>query len=193
MLFLTLALGIKFTAYIKLTLYLRSLCLKITPLVKITKFSINKTKLANPAKIPSKIIKELLITRNDSNPEVSRVMPIIENKPQVIPSYVKSEIQNIEQDIGVLPPIDLLDEANSYNIQLQSPAELEALAKELLDVIAYFGVKGKVIDIRQGQVVTMYEPAAGNKSSMVIGLSDDIALSLSAHSTLLQLYPVEML
>lgn len=190
-LFLILALGIKFTAYIKLTLYLRSLWLKITPLVKIPKFSINKTKLANPAKIPLKIIKEPLITRNDSSPEVSRVMPIIENKPQVIPSYVKSEVQNIEQDIGILPPIDLLDEATSYNIQLQSPAELEAKAKELLDVLADFGVKGKVIDIRQGPVVTMYEfePAAGTKSSRVIGLSDDIARSLSAHSTRIAVIP----
>ncbi len=191
-LFLILALGIKFTAYIKLTLYLRSLWLKITPLVKIPKFSINKTKLANPAKIPLKIIKEPLITRNDSSPEVSHVMPIIENKPQVIPrSYVKSEVQNIEQDIGILPPIDLLDEATSYNIQLQSPAELEAKAKELLDVLADFGVKGKVIDIRQGPVVTMYEfePAAGTKSSRVIGLSDDIARSLSAHSTRIAVIP----
>ena len=190
-LFLILALGIKFTAYIKLTLYLRSLWLKIMPLVKIPKFSINKTKLANPAKIPLKIIKEPLITRNDSSPEVSRVMPIMENKPQVIPSYVKSEVQNIEQDIGILPPIDLLDEATSYNIQLQSPAELEAKAKELLDVLADFGVKGKVIDIRQGPVVTMYEfePAAGTKSSRVIGLSDDIARSLSAHSTRIAVIP----
>ena len=190
-LFLILALGIKFTAYIKLTLYLRSLWLKITPLVKIPKFSINKTKLANPAKIPLKIIKEPLITRNDSSPEVSRVMPIIESNPQVIPSYVKSEVQNIEQDIGILPPIDLLDEATSYNIQLQSPAELEAKAKELLDVLADFGVKGKVIDIRQGPVVTMYEfePAAGTKSSRVIGLSDDIARSLSAHSTRIAVIP----
>jgi S-DNA-T family DNA segregation ATPase FtsK/SpoIIIE len=87
--------------------------------------------------------------------------------------------------------INLLDQASSYNIQTQSPAELEAKAEELLAVLADFGVKGKIIDIRQGPVVTMYEfePAAGTKSSRVIGLSDDIARSLSAHSTRIAVIP----
>lgn len=190
-LFLILALGIKFTSYVKFTLYLKSLWVKITALVKIPKFSFNKIKLANPAKIPSQIIKEPIITGNGSSPEVSRVIPIIGDKLQVIPSPIKSEVQRIEQDAGVLPPVDLLDEASNHNIKFQSPTELEAKAEELLAVLGDFGVKGKVIDIRQGPVVTMYEfePAAGTKSSRVIGLSDDIARSLSAHSTRIAVIP----
>lgn len=190
-LFLILALGIKFTSYVKFTLYLKSLWVKIKALVKIPKFSFNTIKLVNPAKIPSKIIKEPIITGYGSSPEVSRVIPTIGNKPQVIPSSIKSEVQRIEQEAGVLPPVDLLDEASNPNIKFQSPTELEAKAEELLAVLGDFGVKGKVIDIRQGPVVTMYEfePAAGTKSSRVIGLSDDIARSLSAHSTRIAVIP----
>ena len=47
-----------------------------------------------------------------------------------------------------------------------------------------FGVKGEIINVRPGPVVTMYElePAPGIKSSRVIGLADDIARSMSAIS-----------
>ena len=47
-----------------------------------------------------------------------------------------------------------------------------------------FGVKGEIINVRPGPVVTLYElePAPGIKSSRVIGLADDIARSMSAIS-----------
>ena len=54
-------------------------------------------------------------------------------------------------------------------------------ARLLEDVLADFGVKGEVKDIKPGPVVTLYElePARGTKSSRVIGLADDIARSMS--------------
>lgn len=92
---------------------------------------------------------------------------------------------------NVLPSTDLLDEADKNKFQAATPAELEQKAEELLTVLGDFGVRGKIIDIKQGPVVTMYEfePAAGTKSSRVIGLSDDIARSLSAHSTRIAVIP----
>ena len=47
-----------------------------------------------------------------------------------------------------------------------------------------FGVKGQIVKVRPGPVVTLYElePAPGTKSSRVIGLADDIARSMSAVS-----------
>jgi S-DNA-T family DNA segregation ATPase FtsK/SpoIIIE len=96
-----------------------------------------------------------------------------------------------EQEFGPLPSVDLLDDVKDQHIQMQSPTELEQKAQELILVLGDFGVKGKVVDIRQGPVVTMYEfePAAGTKSSRVIGLSDDIARSLSAISTRIAVIP----
>ncbi len=45
-----------------------------------------------------------------------------------------------------------------------------------------FGVRGEIINVRPGPVVTLYElePAPGIKSARVIGLADDIARSMSA-------------
>jgi S-DNA-T family DNA segregation ATPase FtsK/SpoIIIE len=57
-------------------------------------------------------------------------------------------------------------------------------ARLLEDVLADFGIKGEVKDIKPGPVVTLYElePARGTKSSRVIGLADDIARSMSVAS-----------
>ncbi len=98
---------------------------------------------------------------------------------------------DIEEITAILPSTDLLDQANEQNIHKQTPDELDSKASELLSVLSDFGVKGKIIDIKQGPVVTMYEfePAAGTKSSRVIGLSDDIARSLSAISTRIAVIP----
>jgi S-DNA-T family DNA segregation ATPase FtsK/SpoIIIE len=57
-------------------------------------------------------------------------------------------------------------------------------ARLLETVLAEFGVKGVIDQIRPGPVVTLYElvPAAGVKSSRVMSLADDIARSMSARA-----------
>jgi hypothetical protein len=64
------------------------------------------------------------------------------------------------------------------------PEALEQNARMLEGVLEDFGVKGEIINVRPGPVVTLYElePAPGIKSSRVIGLADDIARSMSAIS-----------
>ena len=54
----------------------------------------------------------------------------------------------------------------------------------LENVLDDYGVKGEIVSVRPGPVVTMYElePAPGLKASRVIGLADDIARSMSALS-----------
>ena len=82
-----------------------------------------------------------------------------------------------------LPPLHLLTEAPD-DISAHSLSE-EALAQnaQLLEgVLDDFGVKGEIVHVRPGPVVTLYElePAPGIKSSRVVGLADDIARSMSA-------------
>lgn len=90
-----------------------------------------------------------------------------------------------------LPTIDLLGKYNNQLVEPQSDEALREKAEDLLGVLRDFGVKGEVVGISQGPVVTMYElePSAGTKSSRVIGLSDDIARSLSAISTRIAVIP----
>ncbi|MBN9309080.1 DNA translocase FtsK, partial [Devosia sp.] len=72
-----------------------------------------------------------------------------------------------------------------------APERLEAMARKLESVLADFGVKGDIINVRPGPVVTLYElePAPGIKSSRVISLADDIARSMSAISARVAVVP----
>ncbi|THK38868.1 DNA translocase FtsK [Ensifer sp. MPMI2T] len=82
-----------------------------------------------------------------------------------------------------LPPMQFLAEPKNIarDPSLSSDA-LEQNARMLEGVLEDFGVKGEIIHVRPGPVVTLYElePAPGIKSSRVIGLADDIARSMSA-------------
>jgi DNA segregation ATPase FtsK/SpoIIIE, S-DNA-T family len=82
-----------------------------------------------------------------------------------------------------LPPLTLLAEPKAVvrDASLSKEA-LEQNARLLEGVLEDFGVKGDIIHVRPGPVVTLYElePAPGIKSSRVIGLADDIARSMSA-------------
>ena len=65
------------------------------------------------------------------------------------------------------------------------------MARRLEGVLEDFGVKGDIINVRPGPVVTLYElePAPGIKSSRVISLADDIARSMSAISARVAVVP----
>ena len=61
----------------------------------------------------------------------------------------------------------------------------------LENVLDDFGIRGEIGRIQSGPVVTRYElePAPGVRSSRVIGLSDDIARSMSAISARVAVVP----
>jgi len=80
------------------------------------------------------------------------------------------------------PPLSLLEDPVDVVRQNLSDDALNANARLLETVLDDYGVKGEIVRVRPGPVVTMYElePAAGLKASRVIGLADDIARSMSA-------------
>ncbi len=94
-------------------------------------------------------------------------------------------------DIYELPPLDLLKPVPKGPVVKIDRASLEQNARLLGSVLDDFGVKGRIGDVRPGPVVTMYElePAPGLKASRVIGLSDDIARSMSAVSARVAVVP----
>jgi S-DNA-T family DNA segregation ATPase FtsK/SpoIIIE len=84
-----------------------------------------------------------------------------------------------------LPPLDILSLPSRVSSETKIDEEaLEQNARLLETVLDDFGVKGQIVKVRPGPVVTLYElePAPGTKSSRVIGLADDIARSMSAVS-----------
>jgi S-DNA-T family DNA segregation ATPase FtsK/SpoIIIE len=88
------------------------------------------------------------------------------------------------KDSYKLPPLDLLKAAPPNQNATVDKAALERNARLLESVLDDFNVKGQIVEVRPGPVVTMYElePAAGIKASRVIQLADDIARNMSAIS-----------
>ena len=90
-----------------------------------------------------------------------------------------------------LPPLSLLTNPTSISRHVLSDEALEENARLLESVLDDYGVKGEIVSVRPGPVVTMYElePAPGLKASRVIGLADDIARSMSALSARVSTVP----
>ena len=110
----------------------------------------------------------------DADPEPPVRRRAARRKPRVI---VKAS------DEFELPPVELLTAPVQRKREpAVDHAALEENARLLEGVLDDFGVRGEIINVRPGPVVTLYElePAPGIKSSRVIGLADDIARSMSA-------------
>ncbi|WP_256751883.1 DNA translocase FtsK [Mesorhizobium sp. Mes31] len=90
-----------------------------------------------------------------------------------------------------LPSEELLQQPPEGQGFYMSQERLEQNADLLESVLEDFGVRGEIIHVRPGPVVTLYEfePAPGVKSSRVIGLADDIARSMSAISARVAVVP----
>jgi S-DNA-T family DNA segregation ATPase FtsK/SpoIIIE len=91
-----------------------------------------------------------------------------------------------------LPPLDILHlPAKDRGAQKVSEESLEKNARLLESVLQDFGVKGQIVKVRPGPVVTLYElePAPGTKTSRVVGLADDVARSMSAVSVRIAVVP----
>ena len=82
-----------------------------------------------------------------------------------------------------LPELAMLAKAKPRSSDVDAAA-LRQNARLLESVLAEFGVKGQIDQIRPGPVVTMYElvPAPGVKTARVVALADDIARSMSVIS-----------
>ncbi|WP_394151559.1 DNA translocase FtsK [Loktanella salsilacus] len=89
------------------------------------------------------------------------------------------------------PPLNLLTNPSEVQRHVLSDEALEENARMLESVLDDYGVKGEIVSVRPGPVVTMYElePAPGLKASRVIGLADDIARSMSALSARVSTVP----
>lgn len=137
---------------------------------------------------------EILEREDTAEPLVPRDQPaeprvrVPSPKPQPKSSKARSEeepelaLSEAEGGDYQSPPLSLLQSPSTIIRHHLSTDALEENARMLENVLDDYGVRGEITSIRPGPVVTMYElePAAGLKASRVIGLSDDIARSMSA-------------
>lgn len=116
--------------------------------------------------------------------------PIVQRKRKPVEKQAKLKL--LPEDDFELPALSMLKaEPSKKKSQQLTESSLSQNARMLEKVLQDFGIQGDIIKIRPGPVVTLYElePAAGIKSSRIIGLSDDIARSMSAVSVRIAVVP----
>jgi S-DNA-T family DNA segregation ATPase FtsK/SpoIIIE len=120
-------------------------------------------------------------------PLKKKILPSKKAKEDLQP-FLKFEDINKKYE---LPPLSVLSNPKIIERQQMSDDALEENARMLEAVLDDYGVKGEIVSVRPGPVVTMYElePAPGLKASRVVGLSDDIARSMSALSARVSTVP----
>ncbi len=136
-----------------------------------------------PEELPDEDGFEQDVEAGEGTPAATRTAPAAKRKA----ATRQAKKKRIE-----LPPLDILAEPDhSDRPPEMSDAALEENARILEGVLEDFGVRGKIINVCPGPVVTLYElePAPGIKSSRVIGLADDIARSMCAISARVAVVP----
>ena len=90
------------------------------------------------------------------------------------------------------PSLDLLEKPKKNpSLDIENKKSTEINTAMLSNVLSDFKVNGKITDVRQGPIVTLFEltPAPGTQSSTVIRLADDIARSMRAKSARISTIP----
>ncbi|MFZ0183823.1 MAG: DNA translocase FtsK 4TM domain-containing protein, partial [Nitrosotalea sp.] len=110
--------------------------------------------------------------------------PALKPGPRALKETQPSLLDRLARHEYVFPPLHILAEPRNPAANKISEDALSQNARLLEGVLEDFGVKGEIVQVRPGPVVTLYElePAPGIKSSRVISLADDIARSMSALS-----------
>ena len=126
----------------------------------------------------------------EAEPE-HRPRAILPERPTLIPAGRHLDASFVGNADYSLPSLELLAEPPLPDGEEVDADELEQNALNLQQTVQDFGVRGDILAVRPGPVVTLYElePAPGTKSSRVIGLSDDIARSMSAVSARVAVVP----
>ncbi len=120
-----------------------------------------------------------------------RVQKTVKQSSKAIAEAQPSLFVEREEAAYETPPLSLLASPDTIVRHHLSDEALEENARMLENVLDDYGVKGDIVSVRPGPVVTMYElePAPGLKASRVIGLADDIARSMSALSARVSTVP----
>lgn len=95
---------------------------------------------------------------------------------------VVEEEPPVQQQLYLLPSIDLLTPPEIRSNPVEAAAEMREKADNIVNTLKSFGIDVKIRNIYRGPSITRYEiqPGAGVRVSKIKGLEDDICLSLAA-------------
>jgi S-DNA-T family DNA segregation ATPase FtsK/SpoIIIE len=127
-----------------------------------------------------------VVKRGEERGEPSIIEPPVKKERKKEPKK-KTEQEEREEKVSVsdgefvLPPTSLLKMPPKSSKKINEE-ELKEYARRLEEKFRNFGIESRVVNIRPGPVITMYEmaPAPGVKLSKILALSNDIAMALEA-------------
>ena len=130
------------------------------------------------ARAPAATRKQEPDGKTDSEPQIVFAPPAPDAKTDSEPPVSESRWLDFS-----LPPIDLLDPKIDTSVEIDKEA-MYRKATLIEEKLADFGVSGKVMEIRPGPVITMFEykPAPGIKINKISSLEGDLAMGLKALS-----------
>ncbi|HVZ29954.1 MAG TPA: DNA translocase FtsK [Asticcacaulis sp.] len=144
-----------------------------------------------PAQVATRIQPTVAPTRpapapemfDDEDDDATPITPVQPLKPQTPAPTKQPEFDFLRPSQFKLPDLTILAKPKARSHAFDEEA-LRQNARMLESVLAEFGVRGVIDQIRPGPVVTLYElaPAAGVKGARVVALADDIARNMSARS-----------
>ena len=115
----------------------------------------------------------------NTQPEKLKNSDIDPQTKQIVQDEIR---QNTQKSIDMyrLPPIEILKEEPNAQ-PAEDKNEYIEMAKLLEETLNNFNVDAKVVSVKRGPSITMFEvqPSPGVKVSKIVGLSDDIALNLA--------------
>ena len=139
-------------------------------------------------KLKRKIVEK--IDEKESGPKISMGKEEVKEKKKRVQEPVKEERKEVTK-VGpllngqkyIFPKLEFLDDPPKDRERI-SEALLYENAKILENKLRDFGILGKVVDVKPGPLVTMYEfePEAGIKVKGILALEDDLAMALKAMS-----------
>lgn len=151
----------------------------------------NTDKSSEEQKLPEELPQSLFAEQGELNlPEKEQPQETV--KQPAKPSPLKSIREQREYAKQFhLPKLDFLAKPKIDKEAAVSRDYLEKRARQLEGVLEEYGVKGEIVNVRPGPVVTLFElePAPGIKTTRVINLADDIARSMSALSVRIAVVP----
>ena len=120
--------------------------------------------------------------KNSGDSQRKQKAVVHENKNDAKPPVVEQKIMSAAP--YQLPPASLFFYPDSTRDEFHQAKRHEQLAAVLEEKLQRFGIQGKVVSIKAGPVVTLfeYQPHIDAKVSRIVALEDDLALALQATS-----------
>ncbi len=141
---------------------------------------------ATAAKAAGRAAPAIRAARPDPPASAPEMTPATPTMLGLDPAPARREASDRRRKAFALPPLSLLDPVRAK--QQFDERELLDNARLLENKCQEFSVRGAVIQIHPGPVVTTYEfqPDPGVKYSRITGLADDLCLAMQAESILIE-------